>query len=466
MTDKLRNRIEKLSDEDRRLLALKAKEAIIAKSQKLNDYSSKKIVVYIETDESIENDDLKSFLKQKLPDYMIPSLIKRIEHAPLLPNGKIDKKKLRNIKAIECNSTEAISSINSPENDIEAQLVEIWEDVLGFSPISTTDNFFEIGGDSILSIQIISQTKKNGIDINPKDLFESQTIKELAKSLSKKPTISAKTTHFNHITEVKASGNLPPLFCIHGGGRHFFYYNTLRNHVNTERPVFAVQASDIEKDIIMHQSIEQMAEKFLEEIKMIAPKGPYHIMAYCFSTAVGLEISQILKRNGEEVNLIIVDTIAIHQSRYAPSKTKRRVIGFLQRFTKNPIRAGYLFLRSRAGKYLKPFILKHIGNDIEKNIELLRNNHAKNYLNYHWKTYNNNISVILTEKEDTTLNPEIIESWNEISNNKTKLLYTIGHHNHLFEEPTVKNTAIKLEECMTNFEKKMKYNLNHAREAS
>lgn len=453
MTDSLRHKIEGLSIEDKKLIALKAKEVLNSKLRNLNAYSQKKIVAYIKGDESLKSDDLKSFLSSKLPDYMVPTSIKLIEETPLLPNGKVDKKRLRYAKTFESSQQETTNGIVGAENDIETKLVEIWEEVLGFSPISTTDNFFEIGGDSILSIQIISHTKKKGIDITPTDLFENQTIKELANSLTKNTPINVDLSVFNHISEVKSSGSLAPLFCLHGGGRHFFYYNSLKNHVNPERSVYAVQASDIENNIIMHDSVEQMAKNFLKEIKTIAPKGPYHIMAYCFSTAVGLEISQILKQNKEQVNLIIVDTIAVHQSRYAPSKTKRRLAGFLQRLTKNPFKAVYLFLRARANKIIKPLVIKHTGSKVEKNIEILRDNHAKNYLNYDWKTYDNDISVIITEKDDPTLNPEIIESWRKISNNKIKVLNTVGHHTKLFEEPIVKNTANKLEECMASFEK-------------
>ncbi|MCP4702896.1 MAG: non-ribosomal peptide synthetase, partial [Gammaproteobacteria bacterium] len=118
--------------------------------------------------------ELKDWLKARLPDYMIPSHFMVLQQLPLTANGKIDRKAL---PAPEMNFTEAYEA---PRNDIEQQLGIIWSRLLKADNISIHDNFFESGGDSILSIQIVAQARQAGLQLTPRDLFEHQTIAGLA----------------------------------------------------------------------------------------------------------------------------------------------------------------------------------------------------------------------------------------------------------------------------------------------
>ncbi|WP_298553739.1 condensation domain-containing protein [uncultured Algibacter sp.] len=177
--DNLRHKLEQLSDNERQLLAIKVKE-LHTNIQISNSTTQKKIVAYVKGDSYLDKDDLKTYLRAKLPDYMIPSTINVLKDIPLLPNGKVDKKGLLKTKDQASFSEANKNGIVNPKNDIETKLVQIWEEVLGFSPISTNDNFFEIGGDSILSIQIVAKARKEGVHLKANQLFENQTIGELA----------------------------------------------------------------------------------------------------------------------------------------------------------------------------------------------------------------------------------------------------------------------------------------------
>ena len=145
---------------------------------KQDEGKPKRLIAYIIQNGSFDESKLKRELKATLPDYMVPSSFVLIDDIPLLPNGKVDQKALSNIEIVlkpkETKETE------KPKNDIEQTLLDIWEDILNIKPLSITDNFFEIGGDSILSIQIIAKARKAGLSIAPNQLFEHQTISELA----------------------------------------------------------------------------------------------------------------------------------------------------------------------------------------------------------------------------------------------------------------------------------------------
>ncbi|WP_298500444.1 condensation domain-containing protein, partial [uncultured Algibacter sp.] len=185
---------------------------------------------------------------------------------------------------IRTQASEIINKTNviaKPKNKTEFELLKIWKSILKNNNIGLTDNFFEIGGNSILSLQIISKARELGIAISPNELFENQTIRELADFIENRETKTTKINNFNHLVDVKSLGKLAPLFCIHGGGSHFFYYNALSTYINPDRPLYALQASEVEDNIILHESIIHMANDFVKEIKAVSPKGPYHIMGYC-----------------------------------------------------------------------------------------------------------------------------------------------------------------------------------------
>lgn len=192
----LQERIARLSGQQKLLLAKQIGAEMNLKTNGQSD-SNQSIVAYLVADELIDINDLRDGLKNKLPEYMIPSKFIQLASLPKLPNGKIDVSQLK--LPIEDSSKPAISL---PQTEIELQLVAIWEDVLGFHPISVHDNFFEIGGDSILSIQIVARARKKGIFLATNQLFEHQTISELA--------LFAKTEN-KKATEETVSGTAPLL---------------------------------------------------------------------------------------------------------------------------------------------------------------------------------------------------------------------------------------------------------------
>ena len=122
--------------------------------------------------------ELRNYLKDKLPDYMVPSAIVLLDQLPLTPHGKIDRKALPEPERIK---TESTKNSVLPRNQMEATLVSVWKEVLGLDQIGVDENFFELGGDSILSIQIVARANQLGLSLTPRLIFQYQTIAELAE---------------------------------------------------------------------------------------------------------------------------------------------------------------------------------------------------------------------------------------------------------------------------------------------
>jgi aryl carrier-like protein len=137
------------------------------------------MIAYVIGEPNLNLKDLNKFTKRWLPEYMVPDTMVQLQEFPKLPNGKVDLQALPLAK-------EKVSpdlTITLPSEGREKLLVEIWENVLSFQPIGIHDNFFEIGGDSIISIQIVAKAREAGITLTPNQLFENQTVAELAAVL-------------------------------------------------------------------------------------------------------------------------------------------------------------------------------------------------------------------------------------------------------------------------------------------
>ncbi|MCV3211983.1 amino acid adenylation domain-containing protein [Plectonema radiosum NIES-515] len=138
---------------------------------------NKRLVAYVVTrNESLTTYQLREFLRQKLPEYMVPSAFVVLDTLPLTPNGKIDRSSLPATDGEITREHEYVA----PSTAIEQILTNIWQELLLKEKVSIHDNFFEIGGDSILSIQVVSRAKNSGVKITPKQIFQNQTIAELA----------------------------------------------------------------------------------------------------------------------------------------------------------------------------------------------------------------------------------------------------------------------------------------------
>jgi non-ribosomal peptide synthase protein (TIGR01720 family) len=121
--------------------------------------------------------ELQQFLKQKMPEYMVPSAFVLMDVLPLTPNGKIDR---RALPAPDTTRSELAGTYVAPRTSVEELLAGIWAGVLGLEKVGIHDNFFELGGDSILSIQVVARANQAGLALTPKQLFGHQTIVELA----------------------------------------------------------------------------------------------------------------------------------------------------------------------------------------------------------------------------------------------------------------------------------------------
>lgn len=147
----------------------------------------KQLVAYVgvQPQMSVSVSDLRSFVRERLPEYMVPSAFVLLEALPRNPNGKLDRGAL---EAFQHSRLELKKEFEAPRSSVEQRLSEIWSEILGVKPVGIHDNFFELGGDSILSIQVIARAKRVGLQFTPRQFFQHQTIAGLAAVAETIPT--------------------------------------------------------------------------------------------------------------------------------------------------------------------------------------------------------------------------------------------------------------------------------------
>ncbi|QQS35339.1 MAG: amino acid adenylation domain-containing protein [Ignavibacteriales bacterium] len=279
------------------------KEAVVTAYQ--NGKIDKRLAAYFISGSGVEinQSDLRNFISEKLPDYMIPSFFVQLEKFPLTPNAKIDRKAL---PLPENEKADKEDEFVSPRNTLEMQLAEIWKQVLEINQVSINDNFFEIGGHSILAAQMFNELEKlTGIRLPLVTLFEHQTISELAK-LVKQDNFVEK---WSPLVLIKKGNNKTPLFVIHGAEGNVLLYRELANHLDQDQPLYGLQSRGLNGTESIPASVEEMAVDYIKSIKSIQSHGPYNIGGYCMGGTIAFEVAQRLIGEGEAVNnLFLIET--------------------------------------------------------------------------------------------------------------------------------------------------------------
>ena len=168
-------RIEIGEIESKLLMHEKVKDVIVLAKE--NEKNNQCLCAYIVSNKTLDMKLLKEYAKEQLPDYMVPTYYIAVNEMPLTANGKVDRKALPNPTAENL----VVNEYEQPNNAIERLLVHIWEEVLGIERIGVNDNFFDLGGDSIKAIRIISKLSKDNYQLEIKDLFKLGTIKKVSK---------------------------------------------------------------------------------------------------------------------------------------------------------------------------------------------------------------------------------------------------------------------------------------------
>ena len=284
-------------------------EAVVVAHE--NGNGDKRLVAYVVMQKTTPSPDgtvavateLREFLKQKLPEYMVPSAFVMLDALPLTASGKLNRRALPSPADFDANRNGA--PVARPQTPLEQTLAGIWSELLNVKTVGVNDNFFELGGHSLLAVRLFALIEKHlGKRLPLATLFQSPTVAELAATIEKDWT-----PKFSSLVAINPSGSKPPFFCVHALGGNVLEYYDLARHLEQEQPFYGLQSRGLNENLPPDTRVEEMAAHYIKEMREVQPEGPYFIGGRSLGGMVAFEMAQQLRAQGQSIGLLaLLDT--------------------------------------------------------------------------------------------------------------------------------------------------------------
>ncbi len=403
----------------------------------------KSLAAYILIAEKPSYDEFRNWLKTKLPVYMVPDHLVFMSEFPLNANGKTDRKKL---PYPELN--QSISGIDESEilSETELTVCNILKEVLVLEKLSKKDDFFELGGHSLKAIEVILKVEeRTAFKLSMAALFTHPSAESLAKLIDNR-----EEDEWKYLVAIRPEGSKPPLYLVHGGGLGVMVFNDLVRHLDAEQPVYGIQAIGLNSDETPGESVESIAEVYLEELIRHNPNGPYLLAGFSAGSVIAFEMAGQLQTSGKKVAFLGNFDFSIENLRQNVSgkeKLKRILPEFIPRkvhFMKNIIRHpkdNLKFQKTFAGLRINGILARLGYTREEKNdagmekIHRLMDRYQRAFNIYKPRPYNGKIDLFVSGKKMYYLRDPVWLGWKDYALNGIRIHPVEGDHDHMILEP-------------------------------
>jgi amino acid adenylation domain-containing protein len=387
----------------------------------------KRLVAYVVTDAgpAPDADALRAFLKGRLPDYMLPSAIIGLGSMPLTPNGKVDR------AALPPDEPERPrAAFVGPRDIIEVQLTRIWERLLERFPVGMEDDFFDLGGNSLLALQVVDQVRQLFDRVLQVDTLwhDGRTIAGLAGLLRDQTGESI----WARAVPIRAQGSRRHLFCPHIAGGHIYYYDNLARHLDPDHPIYGLPARGTDGRRSPHDTTEAIAAHCTRLMREVQPNGPYALLGYCSGGVFAFEMAQQLRQQGEEIALLaLIDS---------ESPDLSRQVRWI--FTEA--------LRDRNLRYaqerLYALALNAVGLPQLRKLKGIGEAHRWALWSYKPSPYDGSMTLFRPIDYEHAGDPTL--GWRRLAKGGVRVHLLPGRHGDLVKEPGVRGLAAELEQCL------------------
>lgn len=264
----------------------------------------------------------------QLPEVMWPAHVVVVKDLPLTPNGKIDRSRLPSPAASPAEGgSDPSRGGDVPRSPLERAIARAFEELLGYRPVHLDDDFFSMGGHSLVAVRLVIEIEREtGVALPLTTLFSSSTVRAIAQRVEYARSGSGSTVdaaaggpgdrerlggvpgETRSLVRIR-DGKGRPIFCVHGAGGNVLNFLDLSRTLETARPIFGLQARGVDGKAQPQASIEEMAADYLDEMRGVQPEGPYVVGGYSGGGIVAFEMARQLTSSGQEVDaLFLLDT--------------------------------------------------------------------------------------------------------------------------------------------------------------
>ncbi|WP_280308564.1 amino acid adenylation domain-containing protein, partial [Nocardia abscessus] len=240
-----------------------------------------------------------------LTGYMVPAVIMVLPALPLTVNGKLDRKAL---PAPEFE--ESATAFVAPRTPTEKVITDVYAGVLGVQRVGTTDGFFDLGGNSLLAAMVVTQLRTRGVTIQLPWMFDDAT----PKALAARADGAAGGSGLQVLLPLRAHGRKPAVFAVHPAGGLAWFYGGMVEHLDKDRPVYGLQDPHVVAGEPVATSVDELAQRYVAEIRRVQPSGPYHLLGWSLGGAIAHAVAVRLQRDGERVGMLAMMDSAVGDS--------------------------------------------------------------------------------------------------------------------------------------------------------
>ena len=398
--------------------------------------------------------ELRAYLRERLPEAMVPSAFVTLDAFPLTPSGKVD---LRALPAPE--GVRAERPYVAPRDALELRLARLWEEVLNVDAVGVRDDFFDVGGHSLAALRLLTAVERlTGVRLPMATLLATPTVENMARTLRAGEARPAS----GPLVPIQPAGDERPLFLVHAAGGNVASYAALARHLGPAQPLYGLQFRGIESDDPSPAGIEEMAADYLAQLRAVQESGPYRLGGWSMGGLVAFEMARILAAAAEEVELLVlVDTRAPSDDAPAADPDSPRLLaGFLLHLGFDPDRTA-LFAREVAalapGERLRRAWEAARADDVVPDLGLPGFERL-------WNVFRANVAaasvyrpgssacdILLVSAEDRpALAAPEVERWQDLTAGTVRAETLPGDHFGLVREPYVRALADLLADALTS----------------
>ncbi|MGV9415707.1 amino acid adenylation domain-containing protein [Nocardia sp. NPDC003693] len=243
--------------------------------------------------------DLRRHVAARVPGYMVPQAITLLEALPLTPAGKLDRAALPEPELL------AGAPYRAPGTPTEELVCAAFAAVLGPAAVGVDDNFFELGGNSLLATRLVTEIReRTGADLPMQALFLDPTPAGIAARIADPGPGAAIESALAPLLPIRPQGTLAPLFCVHSASGVAWSYTGLLPHLEPERPLYGVQLPHLTEDETGLDTIEQLAGRYVRELRTVQAEGPYHLLGWSLGGLIAYEMAAQLRAEGDRVAVL------------------------------------------------------------------------------------------------------------------------------------------------------------------
>jgi len=372
-------------------------------------------------------DTLKLFVSTKLPTYMVPAAYVPVSEFPRTSTGKIDTAALPDPSG----SREDNATDEPPRTYTEKRIAEIWKRLLKTDRVGVHSNFFELGGHSLLAVRLVAQLQSTlGVSLPLAVLFDCPTIASLSARIERIESGGSRST----VVPLCIHEGAHRFFCIPPAGASVYHFSEWIGHMGDNVSFYGIQPLGLEPDEIPHTSVEEMAARYVADMRTVQGSGPYYIGGRCFGAFVAFEIARQLVSQGEEVGLLaLIDPTS-------PPGVPRRARYYMGRIAYFKRRGKLMFavirhLRARMNRVRLLWIRGLLGNAPTRRLARVLRVHCRAQEAYRPEPYAGDL-VFLGAKQD--YHPEDSRAlWKQLTTERFDVRLVPGNHRTMTTEPNL-----------------------------